>query len=219
MYIYKITNNVNGKIYIGKTKYDFNERYKGKWWMNSLSRDLISDVIEFGKESFTVNEKYFKCKDDKELDKKEKEFILKYNSRKNGYNNLDGRDFWSVKPKYAGFETTEQETEWMFKYSSLLGPILEERTLGQRQALLLHQVTHPYFDELKPFSSLVEIRFEACSYKLGLKNCRSTYKEEYKEELIKAYQEDKELGPTFIKDLNELKQLVIDYERYYNERK
>ena len=50
-YIYKITNNINGKSYIGRTSRCFDKRYKhGQWWIETdnfhLWRSARDRVIE-----------------------------------------------------------------------------------------------------------------------------------------------------------------------------
>jgi group I intron endonuclease len=84
MWIYKITNNVNGKIYIGQTHYD-NPSYFG-------SGILIKEAIKkYGIDKF---EKAYidTANDQNELDEKEKYWIKFHNSQdhKIGYNIADG---------------------------------------------------------------------------------------------------------------------------------
>ena len=83
MNIYKITNNLNGKIYIGKDSHD-NPNYFG-------SGVLIKRAIKkYGKENFTkevVCDCFFDC----ETDDRERFYIKFFNSKvPNGYNLTDG---------------------------------------------------------------------------------------------------------------------------------
>lgn len=87
-YIYKITNTINKKVYIGQTvqkptlrfKYHINEldagRKKNSKFQNAWKK--------YGKENFTF-EVILKC-DASELDEQERKYIAFYDSFKNGYN-------------------------------------------------------------------------------------------------------------------------------------
>ena len=78
--IYKTTNVLNGKIYIGQSTKD-DDSYLG-------SGEIIKKAInKYGKESF-IKEILLECKTKKELDEKEIFYIEKYNStdKKIGYN-------------------------------------------------------------------------------------------------------------------------------------
>ena len=85
MYIYKTTNLVNGKIYIGKSQNDFNPSYIG-------SGSILKKAIKkYGRSNFNV-EIIDECHDLVDLDFKEIYWIEKYNSTdpKLGYNITKG---------------------------------------------------------------------------------------------------------------------------------
>jgi len=78
-FIYKITNLVNGKIYVGHhSTNNINDGYLGS------SHYLLSDIKKLGKENFKREILQF-CKYE-ELSNLEKKFILELNSIKFGYN-------------------------------------------------------------------------------------------------------------------------------------
>lgn len=54
--IYKITNNINGKTYIGKTKNGFKIRYGNNLINNMHNKELKNDLIIFGLENFNIRE-------------------------------------------------------------------------------------------------------------------------------------------------------------------
>lgn len=85
-YIYKITNQVNGKIYIGKHSTDIlNDGYMG-------SGKLIKRAIQkYGIKAFTKEYLAF-CDTEDKLNWFEKFYIKKYKARENGYNLTDGGD-------------------------------------------------------------------------------------------------------------------------------
>lgn len=93
-YIYKITNLVNGKIYVGKTIYTIERRFKehlsdskrGKY----ENRPLYKAINKYGKDNFII-EAIEKCEDDK-ASEREIYWIEKLNSYHNGYNATLGGD-------------------------------------------------------------------------------------------------------------------------------
>lgn len=85
-YIYLITNNINGKIYIGKhSTNNLDDDYMG-------SGILIKKAIQkYGIENFTKEYLAF-CDTEEKLNWLEKFYIKKYNAREVGYNLTDGGD-------------------------------------------------------------------------------------------------------------------------------
>ncbi|MGL5692343.1 MAG: GIY-YIG nuclease family protein [Bacteroidales bacterium] len=90
--IYKIINNINEKVYIGKTYLSVEERFKQHkneyLKERSEKRPLYNAMRKYGIENFEVIElgKF------KNLEEKEIEFIKEYNSYSNGYNATLGGD-------------------------------------------------------------------------------------------------------------------------------
>lgn len=92
MQVYRIFNKINGKSYIGITKWSFNERYpQGKWWKWTHNNHLISAVEKYGLNNFDVEILYSKIDDVSHLLELEESFIKIYNSFvPNGYNLTKG---------------------------------------------------------------------------------------------------------------------------------
>ena len=105
--IYKITNKINGKVYIGQTtnKYGFNGRYsyegrgiervyysnkKRKENGDNYNAHILRAIEKYGFEAFDVVEEYYIAYSREELSSKEIEFIEKYDSFYNGYNQTLG---------------------------------------------------------------------------------------------------------------------------------
>lgn len=93
--IYKIQNNINGKVYIGQTTYGFNKRYSlGQWWVKTHNNYLKNSAKYYGHNNFTVNEFLDVAFSKEELNLKEKMWIGYYKSanKKYGYNMNSGGD-------------------------------------------------------------------------------------------------------------------------------
>ena len=89
MYVYKITNKINNKIYIGKTKFPINKTidYYGS------GIQIINAIKKYGKENFK-KEIIQECSSIEELNEQEKQWISKLNSNQSeiGYNITMGGD-------------------------------------------------------------------------------------------------------------------------------
>lgn len=93
-YIYKITNKLNDKCYIGKTIYTIEKRFKqhirDSKKENTLNRPLYQAFKKYGIDNFQV-EKVEECKAEA-LEEREKYWIEYYGSFKYGYNATTGGD-------------------------------------------------------------------------------------------------------------------------------
>lgn len=81
MYIYKTTNLINGKCYIGKSEKEFNENYLGSGVL------LQKAIKKYGKSNFKV-EKIKDCKTIEDLNENEKFYVDVY--KNNSYNLAEG---------------------------------------------------------------------------------------------------------------------------------
>ena len=91
MIIYKITNKINGKVYIGQTIKTLERRWKQHCTRAKNKRYALCEAIKkYGKENFTVEQIDVACSRD-ELDTKEIYWIKFYDSMSpNGYNMTGG---------------------------------------------------------------------------------------------------------------------------------
>jgi group I intron endonuclease len=85
--IYKITNKINGKVYIGQTTRALHERWVGHCHHKHKKRSAVGEAIKvYGKENFTIEE-IAQASTREELDQLEIKYIAQLNSlAPNGYN-------------------------------------------------------------------------------------------------------------------------------------
>lgn len=91
-YIYKIINDINNKVYIGKTQFPIQKRWKQhcrdyKKEKNE-KRPLYNAMKKYGIQHFSIN----LIEESNDLENKEKYWIKQYDSYKNGYNATLGGD-------------------------------------------------------------------------------------------------------------------------------
>ena len=91
MWIYKITNIQNNKVYIGQTIRPIEQRFKrhlNDALNNILDTHFARAIRKYGKENFTIEE-IDTAQTQEELNQKEQYWIRYYNSVKEGYNETD----------------------------------------------------------------------------------------------------------------------------------
>lgn len=110
--IYKITNKINGKIYIGQTTKTLKERFNAHCWGVSMNDQyhfnmaIKSAIRKYGKENFTI-ELIEEVETDK-LNEREVYWISFYDSYNKGYNNtLGGQNGATRKCKLSWLEENE----------------------------------------------------------------------------------------------------------------
>jgi len=94
MFIYSITNIINGKQYIGKTIKSLQDRWIGHYndaISGRLDTHFSRAIRKYGKDNFVV-EKIEECSSNDELSNKEKFWISELNTFSNGYNSTEGGD-------------------------------------------------------------------------------------------------------------------------------
>ena len=115
-YIYKITNIVNNKCYIGKTVFSIEKRFKEHcrdcFKSTKEKRPLYAAMQKYGVENFQIEE-IEQC-DDKVLNEREKYWIEYFGSFKNGYNATlggDGKSYIDYDLVVATYSQLQNEKE------------------------------------------------------------------------------------------------------------
>lgn len=94
VWIYKITNIVNGKVYIGQTIRPIEDRFHrhiNDAMSNRLNTHFARAIRKYGPDNFKI-EVIDSSTSQKELTEKEQYWIRYYNSVENGYNETDAKD-------------------------------------------------------------------------------------------------------------------------------
>lgn len=89
MIIYKITNKINNKVYIGKTTRTIEKRWYQHCHCNNTSTAIHNAIVKYGTDNFVI-EQIDSAKTIEELNSKEMFYIKYYNSKNEGYNCTDG---------------------------------------------------------------------------------------------------------------------------------
>lgn len=90
-YIYKIVNNINNKVYVGKTSRTIEIRWqehRKNFYKLQDNMVIHKAMFKYGPEAFNIKE--IESCDDEIIDEREKYWIEYYNSYKNGYNSTLG---------------------------------------------------------------------------------------------------------------------------------
>lgn len=91
MFIYKITNTINGKIYIGQSIRPIQKRFKrhiNDAINNNINTHFAKAIRKYGKDNFVIEEIDTANSQD-ELNRKEQYWIKYYDSTNKGYNETD----------------------------------------------------------------------------------------------------------------------------------
>ncbi len=88
MIIYKITNKINGKVYIGQTVGDLHARWR-RHVRSKGNANIHKAIRKYGESAFTVEQIDTACTIE-ELNRKEKQWIRHCDSIKQGYNMTEG---------------------------------------------------------------------------------------------------------------------------------
>ena len=129
-YIYIITNNINGKIYIGKHSTDnLNDGYMG-------SGILISKAIKkYGIENFSKQYLVF-CDTEDKLNWFERFYIRKYKARELGYNLTDGGDGGNGSANKGKKRTLEQRQKISLNTSGEKNPFYRRHHLEETKQII-----------------------------------------------------------------------------------
>ena len=151
--IYKITNLVNGKVYIGQTIGEMNKRFKkhlSQVNCKNVCSALYSALKKYGKEFFIIEPIITGDYSKEELNELEVFYIKKYNSiSPNGYNLQSGGNSFmvveSVK-KQTSEKLKGREITWKKKVSDGVKKLWQNKEYREKQTLQRHEKRGKYRD-------------------------------------------------------------------------
>lgn len=146
--IYKITNKINGKVYIGQTTVGFNKRYSGNIYNSTHNSYLKNSIVKYGMDNFDICEIFDVAFSKSELDIKEI-LNISYFRNKNGVYNmtLGGQRGGDIRK----FMTKENYDVWRNKLSEAhKGKKLKEEHIEKIRSKNIGKIRS---DEYKEFMS------------------------------------------------------------------
>ena len=137
--VYKITNLINGKLYIGQTIRTIEERFNDHIYDDS---NIGNAIREYGCENFSI-EVIEKCKSKEELNAYENYYIAYFDSKEpNGYN-LIGGDIEAV-DKF--FDRAFGKQRWFAMFHDYALQITQEHLTGEQFNVLFYMFHKLQFD-------------------------------------------------------------------------
>lgn len=191
MIIYKITNNENGKVYIGQTIRTLEERFnrhKNDALNNVLDTHFARAIRKYGIDTFTA-EIIDTASTQEELTQKEQYWIKFYNSVEEGYNETDATE-------KSGGNTYKSKTPEEMKVISQ--KIRESKLGGKNPNAVGVKCKSIKTGEELHFTSQAEMRdyFNESNHQFISRRCLGKIKCLYKDEWMIAF-EDKEYANDF----------------------
>jgi group I intron endonuclease len=148
MIIYKITNKINGKSYIGQTTQPIGYRWRKHLRKESHCAALRASLIKYGSENFTIEE-MCKAESLEQLNLLEQEFIVKFNTlTPNGYNMTTGGFNSSatdeVRLKLSAAKSGQNHPMFGKKltkeHKARIGSALVGRSMSEKQKIMLSEI-------------------------------------------------------------------------------
>lgn len=201
--IYKITNTINNKIYVGKTttslKQRFNEHCKFAK-LNKHSTHLANAIRKYGKENFKI-EKIDEANSISELNLKEKYWIKRLDAVNSGYNLTAGGD---------GGNTYECKTDE--EMNDIKNKIRVSKMSGDNPHSKLVKCKNVITNEEIIFNSFVDCQkyFNEKSHNFITRRCTHRTKYVYDNQWIFAYENNEFINDyTFEKNSNRKRMVKI----------
>jgi group I intron endonuclease len=181
--IYKITNLVNGKIYVGQTTKSLKERFQRHCWGTTekdsyhLNMAIKKAIKKYGKNNFTI-ELIEEVETDK-LDEREVYWISYYDSYNKGYNcTIGGQNgatrhtklSWTeenevIEAKYLGFSIAEIEKAYNIDRTTVHNIFKRHDLKMPNRRNLVNRINIEEFEEflkMNPTVKQIEKKFNIC---------------------------------------------------------
>ena len=185
MFIYKISNSINNKVYIGQTIRPIEERFKrhiNDAINNILDTHFARAIRKYGAENFHIEEIDI-ADNQEELNLKEQYWIRYFDSINNGYNETDalykcGGNTYKSKSEEDIIKITEK-----IKQSKIGGKNPNARKIKCKN---IHTNEELHFDS----ASNCQKYFNETNHNFIIRRCRKYVRSLYKQQWAIAYEED-----------------------------
>lgn len=196
MIIYKITNSINNKCYIGITTRTFKERYPGKtWWSGrGMNKLLKKSIIKNGIDFFKIEVlEHASSKD--ELIFLEKYYIRQYDSMiPNGYNlttggdGVDGYCMSDIQRKKIGIASKNRISYWKGKKRIFSKDRIENARRGRMKAVLCFDKSGNF---IKEYESVQDTKIDGFTTSTVVNCCKGKRQIKSHKGFIFKYKETK----------------------------
>lgn len=224
MFIYKISNSKNNKVYIGQTIRPIEERFKrhiNDAINNVLDTHFARAIRKYGKENFYIEE-IDKANTQEELNLKEQYWIRYFDSVNNGYNETDalykcGGNTYGSKSEEEIIKISEK-----IKHSKIGGKNPNARKIKCKNVNTNEELHFESASECQKY-------FNETNHNFAIRRCRKYIRSLYQQQWAIAYEEDdydftnqnkrtRTHISVFDKETNETKTFntYSSAERYYN---
>ena len=162
MVIYKITNNINGKVYIGQTIQDVRKRWRRHCAPTSRKSLIRTALFKYKKENFTFEVIDETPTDVNELNNLEKYYIRQFNTTSpNGYNLTEGGLNYVITDELREKLSKNWHTEKRVKVLEDFKKINIGRTVteGAKRNMSLAQTGRKHSEETKKLMSNLRLKY------------------------------------------------------------
>lgn len=185
MFIYKIINSINNKVYIGQTIRPIEDRFQrhiNDAINNILDTHFARAIRKYGKENFTIEE-IDTANNQEELDLKEQYWIRFYDSVNTGYNETDALYKCGGNTYMSKSEEELERIAQKIKESKIGGKNPNSRKIKCKN-IKTNQELH--------FDSAVDCQkyFNETNHNFAIRRCRKNVRSLYKQEWLIAYEEN-----------------------------
>lgn len=185
MFIYKISNKINDKVYIGQTIRPIEDRFKrhiNDAINNILNTHFARAIRKYGKENFYI-EMIDSAETQDELNLKEQYWIRYFNSVNNGYNETDAL-FKCGGNTYASKSKDEiDKISKKIKVSKLGGNNPKARRIKCKNINTNQELHFNSASECKKY-------FNETNHNFVIRRCMKSVRSPYKQEWLIAYEEN-----------------------------
>ena len=185
MFIYKISNDINNKVYIGQTIRPIEDRFKrhiNDAINNILDTHFARAIRKYGKENFHI-EMIDSAETQEELNLKEQYWINYFDSINNGYNETDALFKCGGNTYYSKSKDEINQIGQKIKASKIGGNNPNARKIKCKNINTGEELHFNSASECKEY-------FNETNHNFAIRRCRKYVRSLYKQEWLIAYEEN-----------------------------